>query len=238
MPVEVLATNRPDCPACSWLAPRLAAVETLEFTTLSPEPFLLPPGHPPVRLPALLLVPPGGAFGGGCVALPALRQLSVLWPGAAALCFASVPPLPALRRLALPAGTHLVSCLCLHPRIFEPALGRCLAPQTCQGKRGCPVGRQRAGKPGLLLWASPLGAAGSKATAQPWPALPSTAQSVPSAALLGPLPAQLAEFELCDGSLAAERGPWLPPSLTAICLAGARLRCLPDVLAHLPRLRR
>ncbi|KAL4440373.1 hypothetical protein ABPG75_003374 [Micractinium tetrahymenae] len=153
--------------AC-WLAPRLAAVESLSFTVLSPEPLVLPAGHPPVRLPALLLVPPGGAFGGGGVALPALRQLSIQWPGAAVLCFASAPPLPALRRLSLPDGTDL---------------------------------------------------------------------SVPAATLLGPLPAQLAQFELCDGSLSVERGPWLPPSLSALCLAGARLRCLPDVLTHLPQLR-
>ncbi len=63
-------------------------------------------------------------------------------------------------------------------------------------------------------------------------------QIVPDATPLVALPAQLADFELCDGSLAVERGPWLPPSLTALCLSGARLRGLPDVLAHLPRLRR
>lgn len=66
-----------------------------------------------MRLPALLLVPPGGVFEGGGMALPALRQLSVQWPGAARLCFASAPPLPALQRFSLPDGTDLVRRLLL-----------------------------------------------------------------------------------------------------------------------------
>lgn len=78
---------------------------------LSPEPLALPAGHPPARLPALLLVPPGGAYGGGGVALSELRQLSIQWPGAAVLCFASAPPLTALQRLSLPDGTDLVRTL-------------------------------------------------------------------------------------------------------------------------------